>query len=689
MSHHTPSAIAIYLALLVSGCTTQPLENPSALPAAKLLRPNATTTNKEKIGLALSGGGTKAASYAMGVLGAVVESEKGLTKIDALSSVSGGSYASLFLFSKLMLLDQKGLAAKPDIKDFFADCMPTYYQAPDKESMKNHEERHDRLPLPYDEKTMPTLCAGSHQEQKNAKYLYQRYVRCRQDVLQSDCKPGFNGDDDKNEFISGLKLIGESLAIFVPNFLARSVFDWPVNLSPSRHAYQQGIWSTYGLYPISMETATKAYSDVDEICDKDHFLNCAEKNANSNRLTFEQLKNTLDQHPNYPTWFINASASKKRSFLGWAMDGQRDFSLYNMQMSPYGARSGLYGDFYTQESKLDLDLLEAVSASAAFSDANQTVIGQPKRLFIAAGLHLLGQDWGQDIDNPNDDQIWRYIHNALPFPLYYTDGTLRYISGKTKDETRSAYVHLMDGGNSDDLGVFTLLEAGMQQIYIADSANDSEGTLGDLCLLHNELRIRKPYRKLIIPGLEGLENHCLNVADESENANGVVPGVIGSPTQGHYSILDWKHKVLVGCIRSDNGNTCDSSQAGAIVAKIFLLKPAINLDEMKEKYIDLATRRVKKDACDQEKNPGLCEVAAYLVDSYNPQDEEAHGLGDFPQDSTVWMTANSDAKRYGSYRELGRWHMHEALKLSKDVTKFDQALAEQTRIKISYNPEVN
>ena len=699
MKPSTPSVLSIALALLLSACANQPV-TPPEFPAEKLLGPKQTAGNTPKIGLALSGGGTKAASYAMGVLAAAVQSDNGngLSQFDAISSVSGGSYASLFLYSKLMLRDQDPGKNELEISDYFADCMPEHY----------------RHVLPsYDSKNRPFCSDKTLSEKDKARFRFQQYLRCRQDVLQSDCKPSMNNEDDDNEIATGFKLVGETVAIFVPNFIARTVFDWPVNLSRTRNAYQEGIWSSYAWYPTN-SIFVNLKEDIDDISDVAddkqtcYFLHCQanDRAKEARQLTFQQLENTLnsDKAIKYPTWFINATASRKRSFLGWSLPGQRDFTQYTMQMSPYGVRTGLYGEFKKKDSendaRFDLDLLDAVTASAAFADANESVFSQKwgLRFFSAIFLHLAGQDWGQDVDNPNVAEGWRYLHNTLPFPLYYTDGALRILSGQTEDKTRSSYVHLMDGGNNDNLGAFSLIEAGMKNIFIADSAEDEKGDLGDVCLLHNEIRIRNLYgtknpddaRKLIIPGLEGLENHCLNLVGESANNPGdKVRNVNGPATSGHYSIYDWKHKVLVGCIRKGSGNTCDSSQDGEIDAKVFLLKPAINLDEIKTDYVDLDRKLVKQNACDEGANPGLCEVSAYIADSYDPTDEEHHGLGKFPQDSTAGMTANSDAKRYGAYRELGRWHMYEALKLVKNPTAFDAELAKQTEKKISYDAKVN
>ncbi|MDP3007949.1 MAG: patatin-like phospholipase family protein [Methylococcales bacterium] len=96
-----PLIVLMILAIVLSGCATSPKENIHnfPLPAVKLLGSNGTRKNSEKIGIALAGGGTKAAAYSMGVLTAVAKNDEELARIDAISSVSGGSYASLFLYS--------------------------------------------------------------------------------------------------------------------------------------------------------------------------------------------------------------------------------------------------------------------------------------------------------------------------------------------------------------------------------------------------------------------------------------------------------------------------------------------------------------------------------------------------------------------------------------------------------------
>ena len=559
----------------------------------------------------------------------------------AISTVSGGGYAALFLYSKLMVG-----AGDPALTpaDYFADCIPALYRP--------------LLPTLSGKSGDPVLCDEPALDLE--KFRFQQFVRCRQDVLEHDCRPSLSGKD-RSHFASTAALGAVTAGASIPNFAARTVFDWPVNLSPSRALYRAGIGSTYGLFPTTSSTAVERV-DIAHICDSTHFKNCEASDTSARMvirdMTFKKLGSFLEESAKpYPVWLVNATASKKRSFMGWAMSGQRDFSKYTLQMSPYNARSGLYGAFDLERE--GIDLLNGVTAAASFFDANQTEVGQPLRMGLAGGQHLFALDWGSDVPNRNVGTGWRALHAALPFPLYYLDGTLRYLSGAHTDATRSAYIRLLDGGNNDGVGAYSLIETKMKTIFIADNLGDADGKLGDLCYLHNEVKLRNPYgetkRSLLIPRLQGLAAYCEQYRDESEGDNAVKTK---KPKTG-YPIVKWHHKVLLGCIRPGNYDDCAEHPDSPLDARIYYMKPALNEAAMKTSYIDLAAKKVLPAACTQDQ-PGLCEVAAYMLDWYLTHGESA-ALSPFPQDSTPGMTLASDARRYGAYRDLGRWHMTQAL----------------------------
>ena len=104
-------------------------------------QPAAGQTDR-RIAITLAGGGTKASSFALGVLSAAVTTPLALSadrtrysdtlfwQSDAVSSVSGGSYAAFYLYSRL-IRNRPTTAATPTVLDqsrelthYFEDCIP-------------------------------------------------------------------------------------------------------------------------------------------------------------------------------------------------------------------------------------------------------------------------------------------------------------------------------------------------------------------------------------------------------------------------------------------------------------------------------------------------------------------------------------------------------------------------------------
>ncbi|MBK8065210.1 MAG: patatin-like phospholipase family protein [Betaproteobacteria bacterium] len=707
----TATALVALAALACSGlagCAGSP-EHPPTMPTVRdaiydTSGPgHSRSVDKGSVGVALAGGGTKAAAYGMGVLAAISDANM-YGEIDAISTVSGGGYAAFFLYSKVLLREDAREADKPQIRDFFADCIPHVYASVLPATAANR------------------LCAPpSSMDAKMERFRFQQFVRCRQDVLENDCSHRAEGDDH-GEYVNTGALVAASALTFVPNFVARTLFDWPVNLSPTRHAYMQGIGTTYGLYPRTARAAEPS-ADLSDRCDDAHFLNCDMRSGsarlNPRGLEFGDLKAHLKKpgaEP-MPTWLINATASRSRSIFGWAREGRRDFGKYTLQMSPYLARSGLYGriDRYAEY----LDLLGATTAAAAFLDSNQTGIAQPWRMGLALAQHAFAFDWGVDIPNPNVGNGWRALHVALPlwpwpwtkpgsipnlpFPTYFADGGLRQLgesaeSGRRPDGRRnSAYIRLLDGGNNDDLGAYSLLEAGIRHVVIADHAQDGKGQMGDLCLLHNEVRLRMATKHLVVPGRESFAEFCAKDVAESEcgdracarEALGLPAEVAADPDaeamKRGYPIKAWSHPVLLACVRDlRQPSNPDQPCQGEVDAWIYVVKPALDLHSFIEKYIDghLVLEKARAvhfadkgetdlaGACDKA-NGSLCEVAAYVAALPFGKDEMSR-RGPFPQHTTVGMTFASDGMTYGAYRELARWQAGVALRW---IGKDRQALA--------------
>lgn len=98
--------VLLAAAASLTGCASSPsspkldLNNPNPNHANEVFKAERIHLEKRpKIGLALSGGGTKAAVFAHGVLHGLNDSGV-LKNVDVISSVSGGSYAAMWYFTK-------------------------------------------------------------------------------------------------------------------------------------------------------------------------------------------------------------------------------------------------------------------------------------------------------------------------------------------------------------------------------------------------------------------------------------------------------------------------------------------------------------------------------------------------------------------------------------------------------------
>jgi hypothetical protein len=621
-----------------------------------------STVGARPFAVALAGGGTKAASYAMGVLGALAEKDK-LKDTGAISTVSGGSYAAFFLYSKL-LHDSK--VGEPDAlrnaKRYFEDCIPGAYA--------------DVLPG-------AKLCGDN----AHIVYPFQRHIRCRQDILEDPCEPEAFATDG-SEWINTLGLAWATTVAQAPNFIARSLFDWPVNLSPSRSAYRHGLATVYGLYPIK---AMLPGQNTVDACRNGQFVNCAPGSdvlLDRETLAFANLK-PLHEKGGAPLWVLNSTATPSRSIFSWATHYSRDFEHHIFQMSPYAMRSEHFGHV---ELDRDFDLLEATTTSAAFLDTNELSLGQPWRLIAALGLHFGALDWGIDVPNPNVGAGYRTMHILLPFPLYYLDGGLRLSGGKSDRNDNSSFIRLLDGGSEDNLGAYTLIEAGFKTILISDHAADRYGEMVDVCRLKHQLatREKKPRLKLIMPALAHLDDVCAPVARDSAGCERE-PHLCGLAEKDEriadekklrYPMHAWSLPVVLGCAVPESQNECDDKPS---TIRILLLKPAFDLKKALAQQLrkdGSGHFRVYRPQGEETEWPLPLEAAAYVALEANETghlpDLAEHGT--FPQNSTVTMTFNSNSLLYGAYKDLARQHALAALKyVSYDGSAFLKAMNEQTR----------
>jgi hypothetical protein len=389
-----------------------------------------------------------------------------------------------------------------------------------------------------------------------------------------------------------------------------------------------------------------------------------------------------------PFWIINATAPKSRSAIGWFSKLTDDLSNSDMfEMTAVSHGSGRYGFVSAPPSLYGMTVLDSVAASAAFFDPSQQLLDRDNVLGrggLGVLQHLFNFDWGADIPNYNVTDGRRDLHRVLPFPFYWLDGAYsRYLteaheSEETQDRVRSAFIRLIDGGNSENLGVYALLKRKVRTILIADSGQDDHGYFDDMCSLANRLSYVPPSAHVpthvYLPGLADFAEHC---ATYNETKHG-------------YDLHAWPFEfpVLVGCVREDEQTNSGQACQGLNPAKdvrLLIVKPAINTRYFyKEQTHDVLVSGAPYkniSACwmpgmtfDADKMPYLnCETADFVLQNKDPKRGDCQV---FPQHSTAGMTVNSSATLFGAYRELSRQYVVEAEERLGGLFKRDVTAAE-------------
>jgi len=696
---------------------------------------------------ALAGGGTKAASFGMGVLAALSSqnmeasglAERGsklaIAQTDMISTVSGGSYAGYFLYSRLIDANSGEEASsktakpnttwKPDtLRNYFADCIPdnlrehfaNQNEIKAAEAARRGTTTENLFCPPYvnairDTGTEKLANANTYWNATRPETLHQQFLRCHQDVLAWQfCNFGVTDDgqgDTAPNLASGAVLV-LATGISLPfSWTANFIFDWPVNLSPSRVAYRDGIGMAFGLRPLdarALQGTTEWASNVHAVAGAKFVDDRLVPDARN--LDFAKLRELTPGKPtDPPLWVINATAAPSRHLLGWI--GQNDVNLdaHIFHMSGREQCAESVGPIPIDHRTLwDTDepvenlspLLNAVNASAAFFDANEQTLGQPARFLAGVGLQASNLNWGIDLINldgnhqPRASKVRERAHEIAPFPLYLAESASAHAAGSAP-----VFVRLVDGGSSDNLGAYGPIVEGVRDIIISDHSQDDKGSMGDLCYLHNELYLRRGLH-LHVPGLARWPEGCLSgnilrrsrdtgtdakLADKLQQLRRHEKAA-GEPAY-FYPIWGWPYPFLAACVsRSDNPASCLAEPLN----RLWIVKPAFDypywLDQQTRCQTPTAenpgcpvppdgqpSRRIIASCGGNDELP--CESSAVLLRNNNYlRYVSDFDTPEFPQGSTVKMTFNSSANIYGAYRELARHYTRQAI-LAVDRVRAD------------------
>lgn len=434
---------------------------------------------EQDLGVALEGGGTKAAAFSMGVLAGLQQTGLLDSRVKAIASVSGGGYAASYLFNRYLDRLQAGDRAGSDA-DWFKSCIPQYFMT---------GEHWHLLSQLKDEIVDKGLGCGEIAVNglKFSDNKYYGHILTEHDVLLS------NMDEStittyRGTAIAGLRLAelsGETLVAIPLQFLGRTLFRWPFNNAPSKFAYKSGLERAYGYSPDDWEPVKHDWFGV-ELC---------------SRMTDRSLYALQQAHDQFhiPRWIIAATAPGYVGFDAWLRASPRDPVRQQFEITYQGAGSGIYG--YTAEpleTPLDwydtlfcpgvksMPIVPPVTSAAAFFDDEQLLVSQqPWRLLFGIFQQFADITWFSEMPNYNTADSDRYIANALPYPFYMLG---------QQQQSMTPYIHLQDGGNSDNTGILPLLRRGYKHIVYAHATQDTTAQWSSICHLKNQLELDGKYR---------------------------------------------------------------------------------------------------------------------------------------------------------------------------------------------------
>lgn len=540
---------------------------------------------RPQLGIALSGGGSKSAPFAMGVLKQFIK-RGWLDDVDIISSVSGGSYSAYYLYSKEIYMNQHP-NKKMKLEDFFKNCeLDEFY---DETSFKDYNKT---------------------KKEKCKKYgVYQSHVKRYQDLLsfvQSEtARSASHWDDIK---ATGTVVGGSLASIITAPFhdISNTLFDWKIELSPTQYLYKEGIIRAYGKIPEN-------------------------KNTYKNE-TFEDLQSTLDNNKSLPLWIINTSNFKKNWWKDAFTSDNPDLNYTIFEITPYGFGSMEHNYTFDSPSKLGLDLPRATLASAAFFDA----LGDDwYQGLVFGGMHLLNMRWGVKIPSYTQNTKDQLTHNLLPWPLYYLD----------MDNSK---ITLADGGQSENLGIYSLIKRKVKNIVIVSGSQDNTSDklkFDDLCNVATYLE--KNNMSIWFEGKPDKEDKKLiDFNDEfcQEDKN----------SYHKISYYEWRQPIWKGYIKS-------KSKDKNIISTLYYIKAAIDIEDLNKSALKVANNKSNKRDKDGIPYNEFIKNKCYHYHYHYPYSlsyfwqENGYGkcASGFPQTSTKTNTLNSSQNLYQAYMDLG------------------------------------
>uniref|UniRef100_UPI00313E4368 patatin-like phospholipase family protein n=1 Tax=Hydrogenophaga sp. OTU3427 TaxID=3043856 RepID=UPI00313E4368 len=594
-----PVRLSLALAALVlAGCATPidtrpklDLNNEDPAEIEALFKPERShLKERPKIGLALAGGGTKAAVFAHGVLHGLNDA-KVLQHVDVISSVSGGSYAAMWYFTKHLEAQRHGFP----VQQIFEDCWAAWRLNPATDSKKDDWVEYSRI-FASASKQEKQPCKGVTHYEPGDPYRFQSHLIRYPDLFRTEYTT-ITGDSQDAPVGESLGLLGRVLAEFLVG--------WTGFRTGLIDAYQAGIERTWGLNPVPRNAAAGNTESKDSWkYTNDNKTATAEfqPRMDATSATFADMRALYKGSNPPPMWVLQSTIGDKAALPN--MDTVFEISPFIQGSSLAAAkRTSNPEEFHPEIQQLP----SAVRASAAFADSQGVQPGLLKSLMVGISNNLLPSSrWGVDI-------------------------TLK--DGKT--------ARLSDGGGSDNLGLMSLVRRRLDDIIIADSAQDKRGTMQDLCWAQKALKQEELI--MTFDDLENFDQLCQYHFDRSN-----------PEMNWAYNVSMWLNPVVRGKITSEKTKK---------VTRLWLIKPGWNQQDVRKAYNDPDVQCGPMRPADDPQRPEVwsmppkinCGMVLYYAN--NAEYKTPHGdYMTFPQDGTVSAVLNFSSWKIHAYRELGRFN---------------------------------
>jgi Patatin-like phospholipase len=382
---------------------------------------NGNTNEPPKLGLALCGGGMRAAQFSIGVLQGL--HQLGVLKnIDVISSVSGGGYAASWLYIQSLN------------NDFNEESLFNDYG-----KYQHYLTNHGEL--------ISHFAATPNITQK----ILRRYGYVVKTV--------------------------ENCVTIPVNAFANGIFGWHANTVPGRRMYEEGIDRLFNVDP----NADGKRSDLDVVGFRDFspFINMPKHItfqgiASSNiqgRLPFPIVNTTAHVDAAPPE---DAGLLQNRVFEFTPLHYGNDYFGYFSTNYPFDYNRAIAVSGGAFDSKLIRDPNESLLASIFNYDLGYS-IDNPDRHFFhinAGSTKRIVTPRQKDTLLADNVHTYRYSYDPLPIPFYLFDG--HYQKDNNGDR-----IYLSDGGHSENFGAYSLVRRLCKTIIIVDDEYDETNDLFD------------------------------------------------------------------------------------------------------------------------------------------------------------------------------------------------------------------